>query len=131
MCIPIMSLPDIIAETQGGGIPVSYFLFLVVIAFVGLLAYGYHRHRPTQFSALHFDNPIYRRTVEDLESDVENAPDNSLGAISTRSNDSNNKDGEVKLVLAPPNRNVEDKSKIGSSLVDVRDPQYAYDQPPQ
>jgi hypothetical protein len=42
----------------------------------------HYRRRPARFSALHFDNPIYRRTTEDLEAELENPGDmvdNSLG----------------------------------------------------
>lgn len=34
-----------------------------------------------RFSALNFDNPIYRRTVEDVDGELEIFGDNTVGAI--------------------------------------------------
>lgn len=96
----------------------------------------YRRHRPAQFTVLHFDNPVYRRTVEDLEADI---TDNSLGAISIlpvnpqMGHEMGGGQVDGKLVINPGARSKEESSKLtnnSSSYVDVHDPDsYAYDQP--
>ena len=133
---------------------------LILVSYMGQLTKNYYlfkgivhyrNHRPSQFSALHFDNPIYRRTVEDLDADLENpVHDNTLGkyvlwllqynnliigAISilpnTGAQNSSEKQSEVSANLVvehTPERKL--PKKIGSSVVDIRDPtQYSYDQP--
>ncbi|KAH7660392.1 hypothetical protein AAVH_43824, partial [Aphelenchoides avenae] len=64
----------------------SSILPLLLIALVVLLVVGtgfmWYRRRPARpFSAaLHFDNPIYRRTVENLDTE-DGIPDTSLGVV--------------------------------------------------
>lgn len=118
----------------------TYFLLLLVVALAFILGVMYRRHRPSQFTVLHFDNPVYRRTVEDLEADI---TDNSLGAISIlpinpqqRGTESVSIGGQVdgKLVINPnvlkSSKEESRKLNTNSSYVDVHDPDsYAYDQP--
>lgn len=137
MCIPIETLVGVLPIEDSSGFPITYLMLAVIVAFVIILGLVHYRRRPAQFSALHFDNPIYRRTIEDLDADLENpVADNTLGAISIlpSGNFGERQPGKrtdtSKLVMGIGN-STEDNlpKKIGSSVVDVRDPSYSYDQP--
>ncbi|KAH7695720.1 hypothetical protein AAVH_37218 [Aphelenchoides avenae] len=54
----------------------------LVVLFVGGTAFMWYCRRPARpFSAaLHFDNPIYRRTVENLDTE-DGSSDTSLGVV--------------------------------------------------
>lgn len=115
--------------------------------YILLQIYIYQRRRPRHFAAIHFDNPIYRRTVEpDLDADLENLPDNSLGPITILGIGPNQSDGSsngqnlfeastfplqsTKLVLAVPMQRKDDDTSSTSIMVDTTNlEEYAYDQP--
>lgn len=106
------------------------------------MVYHYQHNKPSQFSALHFDNPIYRRTVEDLDADLENPADNTLGAISilplAHNENPDEKNGDLKnystdsakLIIAGKDLpNESELKRMGSEFLDVNDKaQYSYDQ---
>ncbi|VDK37592.1 unnamed protein product [Anisakis simplex] len=46
-------------------------LFLLLLASLVVIGYLWYRKQPHQFAVLHIDNPIYRRTVEEMDPDMD------------------------------------------------------------
>lgn len=66
----------------GSTFAMGFFFVVAAICTVSLGVYVWHGRRSRPFSALQFDNPIYRRTTEDPDTFEFNAQaDNSLGAF--------------------------------------------------
>uniref|UniRef100_A0A7E4VR66 Very low-density lipoprotein receptor n=1 Tax=Panagrellus redivivus TaxID=6233 RepID=A0A7E4VR66_PANRE len=86
-CTPEGLLGEVIRqEVTGAGTASDNFLFGffvigLVVSAVLIGGYIYRQRRFSRFTALQFDNPIYRRTVEDVEGELEIFGDNSVGAI--------------------------------------------------
>lgn len=156
LCVPLNPL-GIIADAAGesfkhikddGNVSMStYFFGLLIICAALALLYTYQHRRPRHFAALHFDNPIYRRTVEaDLDADLENVPDNSIGPISIlhmagngslndsyrqQANTTPFQDPQSKLVLKVPVQKREESGAISSNSINMNDVnEYGYEQPP-
>lgn len=52
----------------GTGFSLGTMLFFLLVAVSGVGLFVWYRRRPSAFTALNFDNPVYRRTVEaDME----------------------------------------------------------------
>uniref|UniRef100_A0A914MTJ3 EGF-like domain-containing protein n=1 Tax=Meloidogyne incognita TaxID=6306 RepID=A0A914MTJ3_MELIC len=158
LCVPLNPL-GIIADAASesfkhikddGSISMgTYFFGLLIIFAAFALLYTYQHRRPRHFAVLHFDNPIYRRTVEaDLDADLENVPDNSIGPISilhmsgnsSNLNDSHNNrqqsttalDPQSKLVLKVPVQKRDEESGVNiSNSINMNDSsEYGYEQLP-
>ncbi|ETN83365.1 Low-density lipoprotein receptor domain class A, partial [Necator americanus] len=100
---------DIASGGTGRGFSLStmlFFLMLSIFAVMGVLYYR-KRHSPGAFTALNFDNPIYRRTTEPDMDDPFRDPFNDNNAIQDQRN--------VSLVLADPEDNVH------NSMIDPMD----------
>uniref|UniRef100_A0A183C5M5 EGF-like domain-containing protein n=1 Tax=Globodera pallida TaxID=36090 RepID=A0A183C5M5_GLOPA len=89
MCVSLDPIGEIsqepanVYEKVNGPGSFSYMFVFFFLSVLLVLGYTFYRRRPRHFSVLHFDNPIYRRTVEaDLDAELEGAGDNSLGPIS-------------------------------------------------
>lgn len=50
---------------------VSTMFFFLMLSVFTIAAYLWYRRRPNRFVILHIDNPVYRRTVEEVDGDVE------------------------------------------------------------
>uniref|UniRef100_A0A915A9Z2 EGF-like domain-containing protein n=1 Tax=Parascaris univalens TaxID=6257 RepID=A0A915A9Z2_PARUN len=76
-----------------GSTPFSFtsLFFLLLIASVVIVGYLWYRKQPSQFAVLHVDNPVYRRTVEEVDADMDGFADGSGVA--------NGAPREVKLVV--------------------------------
>ncbi|KJH47920.1 Low-density lipoprotein receptor repeat class B [Dictyocaulus viviparus] len=91
---------DIATGGSGRGFSFStilFFLMLTIFAVMGVLYYR-KSHSNGAFTALNFDNPIYRRTTEPDMDDPFRDPFNESGELQIGS-------GDVHLVLANPERN--------------------------
>ncbi|KAK6105057.1 Low-density lipoprotein receptor domain class A family protein [Brugia pahangi] len=71
-------------DKLNGSSPFSFssVLLLLLIASTVIAAYLWYHKRPTSFAVLHVDNPVYRRTVEEVDADMDpfaDAPSNSNG----------------------------------------------------
>ncbi|KHN83747.1 Very low-density lipoprotein receptor [Toxocara canis] len=66
--------------------------FLLLLASIVIVGYLWYRKQPNRFAVLHVDNPVYRRTVEDVDADMDPFADGSGAAA-------NGTRGEVKLVI--------------------------------
>uniref|UniRef100_A0A915DGL5 HAT C-terminal dimerisation domain-containing protein n=1 Tax=Ditylenchus dipsaci TaxID=166011 RepID=A0A915DGL5_9BILA len=83
MCISLDTIAGIMPLEDPSGFPLTYLLLVAIVAIVLILGVVHYRRQPARFSVLQFDNPIYRRTIEDLDAELENpVGDNTLGAIS-------------------------------------------------
>jgi len=69
------------ASDSTGGVGFTLSVIALIIAAVALLGYAYRQRNINRFTALNFDNPIYRRTVEDVDGELEIFNDNTVGAI--------------------------------------------------
>ncbi|MFH4982404.1 hypothetical protein AB6A40_009113 [Gnathostoma spinigerum] len=74
-------------------------ILLIVLSASFMAAYLWYRKRPSNFSVLHVDNPIYRPTVEEIDADMDPFSDGNI-----RSNQASN--GDVKLVIDEHRRHV-------------------------
>ncbi|VDM24827.1 unnamed protein product [Toxocara canis] len=45
--------------------------FLLLLASIVIVGYLWYRKQPNRFAVLHVDNPVYRRTVEDVDADMD------------------------------------------------------------
>lgn len=63
--------------------------FLFAISAVCIVGYFWYRRRPGRFAVLHVDNPVYRRTVEEVDADMDPFADAST----------NGPPRDVKLVI--------------------------------
>ncbi|KAE9549104.1 hypothetical protein FO519_007686 [Halicephalobus sp. NKZ332] len=66
---------------NSGNAVFTLFILGLIVAAVLLLGYTYRQRKFNRFTALNFDNPVYRRTVEDVDGELEVFGDNTVGAI--------------------------------------------------
>uniref|UniRef100_A0AC34R6H9 EGF-like domain-containing protein n=1 Tax=Panagrolaimus sp. JU765 TaxID=591449 RepID=A0AC34R6H9_9BILA len=76
--LPIMNTID---DSPGGHALSFFFIIGLIVSAVLIVGYIYRQRRFNKFTALNFENPIYRRTVEEVDGDLEIFGDNTVGAI--------------------------------------------------
>ncbi|KAF7637960.1 EGF-like domain-containing protein [Meloidogyne graminicola] len=124
LCVPLNPI-GIIADAatflhikEESNVSISTYMFgLLIVCAAFAILYIYQNRRPRSFAVLHFDNPIYRRTVEaDLDADLENP--------------SAFQDSQSKLVLKVPIQKREEGNTISSNSINMNDTnEYGYEQP--
>lgn len=120
---------NLASGSNGSTVAMGFFFVIASICAVSLGVYIWHGRRSRPFSALQFDNPIYRRTTEDPDNfEFSNNQDNSLGAFPSDTNPPllpsrlvlNNQPTSQSAAAAPLNTNSSDFYHPNN---------YAYDQP--
>ncbi|KHJ92448.1 Low-density lipoprotein receptor domain class A [Oesophagostomum dentatum] len=91
---------DIATGGNGRGFSLSTMLFFLMLCIFGVMAVVYYRKRnsPGAFTALNFDNPIYRRTTEPDMDDPFRDPFSDSNAMQAPAN--------PRLVMADPEDNI-------------------------
>ncbi|CAD5211098.1 unnamed protein product [Bursaphelenchus okinawaensis] len=105
-CIVLQSAVDELVGPGSGSWSMMFMFVILVVAAVGIAGYMWKGKQSKRFSALQFDNPIYRRTVEDPDS-VDIVGDNSLGAIPSNTHQISNPPGQLILNSATEPLNTE------------------------
>ena len=81
-----------IQEARGStAFSITSLLFFVLVSAFVISGYLWYRRRPNRFVILHIDNPVYRRTVEEVDADMDALADGIM--------QQNGSQREVKLVF--------------------------------
>ncbi|CAD5215557.1 unnamed protein product [Bursaphelenchus xylophilus] len=124
-CVALESAVDELVGVKGGNFSMMFMMFILVVAAVGIVGYMWKGKRSKHFSALQFDNPIYRRTVEDPDTVDIGGGDNTLGAIPNNAHQISNPPSQLVLNSATEPLNTENLN----ARPDFYHPNnYAYDQ---
>ncbi|VDM94868.1 unnamed protein product [Thelazia callipaeda] len=77
----VLETDAIESKKMDGSSPISLssLFLLLLICFAAIGVYSWYRKRPTSFAVLHVDNPVYRRTVEEIDADMDPFTDASAG----------------------------------------------------
>uniref|UniRef100_A0A7I4Y2L8 EGF-like domain-containing protein n=1 Tax=Haemonchus contortus TaxID=6289 RepID=A0A7I4Y2L8_HAECO len=96
---------DIATGGAGRGFSLSTMLFFLMLAIFGVMGVVYYRKRNSSgaFTALNFDNPIYRRTTEPDMDDPFRDPFSENNGVQIGP-------GNARLVMADPEENVHNSS---------------------
>jgi hypothetical protein len=125
VCIEAALAANLAGGGRGSTVAMVLFFLIAVICASALVGYVWRGRRARPFSALQFDNPIYRRTTEDPDNFEFGMPatDNSLGAFP--SDVINPPLLPSRLILNQPNA----PPTTGASNDFYHPSNYAYDQP--